>query len=179
MNALLLHTCCAPCITVPLEKLKSEFEVTSFYYNPNIYPKVEHDRRLDEIKKWTDKELIPLVTPNYDSSRWFEQILGLEAEPEGGKRCAVCFRMRLTKTACVAKEKGINYFATTLTISPHKNAQLINQIGSEIASQLGVKFLAANFKKQDGFKRSVELSKKYNFYRQDYCGCIFSLKQKS
>jgi len=174
MKTLLLHTCCAPCTTVPLERLKSEFVVTGFFYNPNIFPQAEYEKRLKEIKKWTDKENIPLLVHAYDSNRWFGLVKGLEKEPEGGKRCAVCFRIRLEETARAAKEKGFDSFTTTLTNSPHKNAQLINQLGEEIARETGVEFLAANFKKHDGFKQSVALSKEYDFYRQDYCGCLYS-----
>ena len=177
MKKLLLHTCCAPCITVPLERLQSEFEITGFFYNPNIHPEQEYERRLNEIKKWIQQIGIPLIVQSYDSSRWFELIKGCEDESEGGKRCEVCFKLRLEKTASFAKENGFDYFTSTLSISPHKNAQLINEIGKNLGKQFGVEFLEANFKKKDGFKQSVELSKKFVFYRQDYCGCIYSRRK--
>ncbi|MBC8180796.1 epoxyqueuosine reductase QueH [candidate division KSB1 bacterium] len=174
MNKLLLHTCCAPCITVPLERLQSEFEITGFFYNPNIHPEQEYKKRLHEIKRWTQQTGIPLIVQNYETSRWFELVKGLEDEPEGGKRCDVCFRMRLEQTAALAKQKGFDCFTTTLSISPHKNATAINLVGNEVGKKFGVQFFEANFKKKDGFKQSVELSKNYGFYRQDYCGCIYS-----
>ncbi len=174
MKKLLLHTCCAPCITVPLERLQSEFDITGFFYNPNIHPEKEYEKRLTEIKNWIQQAGIPLIVFDYESSRWFELVKGLENELEGGKRCEVCFRMRLEKTAALANKKGFDCFTTTLSISPHKNAQLINQTGKMIAKQFDVEFFEANFKKKDGFKQSVELSKNYDFYRQDYCGCVYS-----
>lgn len=174
MKKLLLHTCCAPCVTVPLERQQSEFEITAFFYNPNIHPEEEYSKRLNEITAWTQKTGIPIIVQKDDTERWFELIKGLENEPERGKRCTLCYRMRLEKTAIVAKEKGFDCFTTTLSISPHKNAAVINLIGNEVAAQFAVQFIEANFKKKNGFKQSVELSKKYNFYRQDYCGCIYS-----
>jgi predicted adenine nucleotide alpha hydrolase (AANH) superfamily ATPase len=174
MKKLLLHTCCAPCITVPLERLQSEFEVTGFFYNPNIHPEQEYEKRLDEITTWTQQAGIPLIVYNYDISHWFELVKGLEDEPEGGKRCIVCFRLRLEQTAEFAQKKRFDYFTTTLSISPHKNTAIINLLGNEIGERFGVRFFEANFKKKDGFKQSVALSKNYGFYRQDYCGCIFS-----
>ncbi|MCD4664850.1 MAG: epoxyqueuosine reductase QueH [Bacteroidales bacterium] len=174
MTKLLLHTCCAPCVTVPIERLKSEYNITSFFYNPNIHPEAEYRQRLLELKKLLNTLKTKSIIHNYDSDRWFEFVKGLENEPEGGKRCAVCFRMRLEQTALFAKQEGFDVFTTVLSISPHKNATLLNQIGNELAKQHQVQFLEANFKKQNGFKRSIELSKKYNLYRQNYCGCIYS-----
>lgn len=176
MKKLLLHTCCAPCITVPIERLKSDFEITGFFYNPNIHPKKEYTKRLDEITKWTQQIGIPLIVSKYESGRWLDLVKGLEDEPEGGKRCEVCFRTRLEQTAEYAQKKGFDYFTTTLSISPHKNATMINLIGKEIGEKFGVQFFKANFKKKDGFKQSIDLSKKYEFYRQHYCGCIYSLR---
>jgi len=174
MKKLLLHTCCAPCITIPLERLKAEFEIAGFFYNPNIHPEQEYEKRLNEITKWTQQTGIPLIVHKYETNRWFELVKGLEVEPEGGKRCEVCFRIRLEQTAELAKQKGFDYFTTTLSISPHKNATVINLIGNEIGTKVGIRFFEANFKKKDGFKQSVELSKIHDFYRQDYCGCIYS-----
>ena len=174
MKKLLLHACCAPCMTVPIERLQSEYDITGFFYNPNIHPEEEYKKRLNEITNWTQQKNIPLIVHEYDVDRWHELVKGLEKEPERGKRCTVCFRMRLQQTAILAKQKGFDWFTTTLSISPHKNANIINQIGKKLRDQIGVQFLEANFKKKNGFKRSIELSKKYNFYRQNYCGCIYS-----
>ena len=179
MQKLFLHTCCAPCVTVPIERLESEYEITCFFYNPNIHPKDEYKQRLTELKRIVKKLNIELVEHQYDAERWFDLVKGLEDEPEGGKRCAVCFKIRMQEAAKLAKEKGYDFFTTTLTISPHKNAKLINQIGLELSERYGIQFLEANFKKKDGYKRSIELSKNYNLYRQDYCGCIFSRRSNN
>lgn len=176
---LLLHTCCAPCGTVPIERLCPEYEVTCFFYNPNIHPEEEYLQRLDEFQNLAKKLNIKIIVPEeYNSDQWLDLVKGLENEPEGGKRCAICFRMRLQATAKVTKQTGFDLFTTTLTISPHKNATLINQIGLELIEQHQIKFLVANFKKKDGYKRSIELSKIYNMYRQNYCGCIYSRKKE-
>jgi len=175
---LILHTCCAPCVTVPIERLESDYEITCFFYNPNIHPEHEYKQRLSELKKVSKELNIEIFEQQYNSDRWFDLVNGLEDEPEGGKRCAVCFKMRMQEAAKFAKEKGYDLFTTTLTISPHKNAKLINQIGLELGEQCGIQFLESDFKKKDGYKRSVELSKYYNLYRQDYCGCVFSRRGK-
>jgi predicted adenine nucleotide alpha hydrolase (AANH) superfamily ATPase len=171
---LLLHTCCAPCVTVPMERLQPGYEVSCFFYNPNIHLKYEYLKRLNEVIRLTKDLGLKIIIPEYDVDPWFEIVNGLEDEPEGGKRCAVCFEMRLRETVRYAKEHKFDSFTTTLTISPHKNAALINKIGAEIGEQNQVPFLEANFKKKDGYLRSIELSKKYDLYRQKYCGCIFS-----
>jgi predicted adenine nucleotide alpha hydrolase (AANH) superfamily ATPase len=171
---LLLHTCCAPCVTVPVERLKSDYEISCFFYNPNIHPKEEYLKRLEEIQNLAKQLNVEIIIHQYDSDRWFELANGLEDEPEGGERCAVCFRMRLQEAAKYAKKQGFDVFTATLTISPNKNAILINQIGEELGKQYQIKFLAANFKKKDGYKLSIKLSHKYDLYRQNYCGCIFS-----
>jgi len=176
---LLLHTCCAPCVTVPIERLESEYEITCFFYNPNIHPTAEYLQRLNELTNLAKEFNIEIMVQEYDSDRWFELVKGLEDEAEGGKRCSVCFKMRLEQAAKFAKENGFDYFTTTLTISPHKNAKLINRIGSELNEQQRIQFLKADFKKRDGYKRSVELSKIYNLYRQNYCGCVFSRKENN
>ena len=136
-------------MTVPIERLKSEYDITGFFYNPNIHPEEEYKKRLNEITNWTQLKNIPLIVGEYDVERWHELVKGLEKEPERGKRCTVCFRMRLQQTAILAKQKGFDYFTTTLSISPHKNAEIINQIGKELGDQIGVQFLEANFKKKD------------------------------
>lgn len=171
---LLLHTCCAPCVTVPIERLGSEYDITCFFYNPNIHPEDEFRRRMIALKKLASELKIELIAPEYHSEIWFEQIRGLENEPEQGRRCAICFEMRLQETARLAKAEGFDLFTTTLTISPHKNSSLINQIGVELSREFQIEFLEANFKKKDGYQRSLELSQHFNLYRQNYCGCIFS-----
>jgi len=176
---LLLHTCCAPCVTVPVERLQHDYELSCFFYNPNIHLKDEYLKRLNEVIRLTKELGLKIIIPDYDVAPWFELVKGLEDEPEGGKRCSVCFEMRLQETGRYAKEHNFDVFTTTLTISPHKNAVLINKIGTEIGEQYQIAFLEANFKKQDGYRRSIELSKKHNLYRQNYCGCIFSRGVKS
>lgn len=171
---LLLHSCCAPCVTVPIERLQPDFEVSCFFYNPNIQPKNEYLKRLNEIIRLTKQLTLNVIIPEYDVDRWFELVKGLEHEPERGKRCTICFEMRLRKTASYARQNNFDLFTTTLTISPHKNATLINEIGADMGEQYQIPFLAANFKKKDGYRRSIELSKQYHLYCQNYCGCIFS-----
>ena len=176
---LLLHTCCAPCSPHVVDLLSREFEVAAFFYNPNIYPLKEYELRLNEIKEFLQALSVELIVGEYAADQWFARVEGMEQEKEGGRRCQVCFRMRLEKTALVAKERGFDCFTTTLSVSPHKNAQIINQIGREIQGTGDVAFYEADFKKRDGFKKSCELSKKLGFYRQNYCGCIYSKEQKS
>lgn len=180
---ILLHSCCAPCSTAVIERLKDEYEIAILYYNPNIYPEEEYVKRKNEeiryIKKLneTDKSIsISMIDCDYESEKFYESVKGFENEREGGARCAICFKLRLFETAKRASEFGFDLFGTTLTVSPHKNAELINSIGLGIEKELGVKFLVSNFKKQNGYKRSVELAKENNIYRQNYCGCEFALK---
>lgn len=173
---LLLHTCCAPCVTVPIERLGPEYEITCFFYNPNIHPEDEFRRRLSALRNLANELKINLIVPEYRTDVWFELTRGLENEPERGIRCAICFEMRLQETARLAKEENFDLFTTTLTISPHKNSTLINQIGVELSQEFQIEFLEANFKKKDGYQRSLELSQHFNLYRQNYCGCIFSRK---
>jgi hypothetical protein len=173
---LLLHTCCAPCVTVPIERLQSEYEITCFFYNPNIQPREEYNKRLAELRNFTDQFKIPLIIAEYDVDRWMALVQGFENEPEKGKRCKICFAMRLEKAAAFASENGFYCFTTTLTLSPHKDSNLINQIGMAQRQYASTQFLLENFKKKDGYKRSLELSKDYNLYRQNYCGCSFSRK---
>lgn len=178
---LLLHSCCAPCSTAVIEKLSNDFDITIFYYNPNIYPEAEYEKRKSEQKRYIEiyneknSNKIKFLDCDYDSEKFYEVAKGLEGEPEGGARCAKCFWLRLNETARAAKKNGYDIFGTTLTVSPHKNAELINRIGNEISKQWGIKFLEANFKKGDGYKRSIEISKENNLYRQNYCGCKFAL----
>ncbi|MBQ1902398.1 MAG: epoxyqueuosine reductase QueH [Lachnospiraceae bacterium] len=179
---LLLHSCCAPCSSYVLEYLSKYFSITDFYYNPNISPEKEYKRRTDEMKRFIDEfpveHKVTFLEGKYDPEQFFSNVKGLEQEPEGGERCKVCFRMRLEEAARMAKELGLDYFATTLTISPMKNATLLNQIGKEVAEIYGVNYLPSDFKKKNGFKRSTELSKEYDLYRQDYCGCVFSKAER-
>lgn len=168
----LLHVCCAVCASSCVERLRQQgHEVSGYFYNPNIQPQEEYLKRLQEVRRLAEGEGFPLIVDDYDVDEWFLRIKGLEAEAEGGKRCARCFRLRLEKTARAAKEKGFTAFTSTLTISPHKNAQMINEIGRDIGNGL---FLVRDFKKQDGFKRAQELARHYNLYHQNYCGCVYS-----
>lgn len=178
---LLLHSCCAPCSTAVIERLYGEFDITILYYNPNIYPEEEYIKRKNEEIKYL-KHLnengckVSMLDCDYESEKFYEIAKGYENEREGGARCALCFKLRLAKTAALAKENGFDLFGTTLTVSPHKNAELINSIGLALEKEIGVKFLVSNFKKQNGYKRSVELSKENNLYCQNYCGCEFALR---
>lgn len=180
---ILLHSCCAPCSTAVIERLKNNYDITILYYNPNIYPEEEYIKRKNEEIKYInilhEKEptiKIDLLDCDYDSESYYKAVKGYEREREGGARCAICFKLRLTKTAEMAKQNGYDLFGTTLTVSPHKNSELINSIGLSIEKQIGISFLVSNFKKQDGYKRSVELSKENEIYRQNYCGCKFALE---
>lgn len=177
---LLLHACCAPCSSYCLEYLSNYFEITVFYFNPNISLKEEYEYRLNEEKRLISlmefKNPVNIVYGEYNPNDFYTAVRGLEKEPEGGKRCEKCFRLRLEASAKEAEKLGCDYFATTLTISPLKNAQLINTIGEEKGQKYGVKWLYSDFKKKEGYKRSIILSKKYELYRQNYCGCIFSKK---
>jgi predicted adenine nucleotide alpha hydrolase (AANH) superfamily ATPase len=154
--------------------LQHEFDVTAFFYNPNIHPEEEYEQRLLEMKILMDKWRIPMIQDQYDSDRWFDSVRGLEEEPEGGKRCAICYEFRLLKTVQIADIKGFDLFATTLSISPHKKADVINAIGKKLEKGYGVAFYDADFKKKDGFKISCQISRDEGLYRQHYCGCIFS-----
>ncbi len=178
-SSILLHSCCAPCSSSVVEQLKPYFRITIFYYNPNIHPKKEYIIRKEE-NQWFAREIMKIrfIEGEYDPRAWFEAVRGLEKEPEGGRRCPVCYRFRLEKTAQVAKELGFDYFTTTLSVSPHKNVQWINEIGLQLEEQYGVRFLVADFKKGGGYQRSLELSRQYDLYRQHYCGCVFSLRDR-
>lgn len=175
---LLIHSCCAPCSSYVLEYLSNYFEITVLYYNPNIFPQEEYEYRISEqdrlINSMEFKHPVKLISTEYTPSDFYEAVKGLEKEPEGGLRCTECFKVRLKRTAQLAKDKGFDYFTTTLSISPMKNAELLNKLGSEIAEEMGLKYLLSDFKKRGGYQRSVELSKEYKLYRQNYCGCVFS-----
>lgn len=175
---LLLHSCCGPCSTACIEKLIKYFDVTIFYYNPNIYPHEEFDKRLvNQEKVLKHFKGVKIVVPDYDEQIFLQNVKGLELQAEGGLRCEECFKLRLKQTAIYAKLNGYDYFGTTLTVSSHKDEQKINQIGLKIANETNVNFLFADFKKRDGYKRSVDLSHEYGLYRQNYCGCRFSIKK--
>lgn len=180
---LFLHSCCAPCSSYVLEYLCRFFEITVFYYNPNISSSQEYRKRADEEKRLIDVYnaegkgyTIKIVEGDYSPALFFETAKGLEDCPEGGERCFKCFELRLRETASRAAQGGYDCFATTLTISPLKNAQKINEIGEGLSAEYGVPWLPSDFKKKDGFKRSIELSAEYGLYRQNYCGCVYSRK---
>lgn len=169
---ILLHICCAVCAGSAIERLRNEgWTVEGFFYNPNIHPEEEYKKRLEDMRSMLAKLDVLFIEGKYDKDNWFKQIEGLEKEQEGGKRCQICFQMRLKETFQEARRRNIKYFTTTLTISPHKNSQVINNIGQAIDKD---SFIAKDFKKKDGFKRAIQLSKKYNLYHQHYCGCVFS-----
>lgn len=178
---LLLHVCCAPCSSYCLEYLSEYFNIIVFYYNPNISYKEEYEYRLSEEKRLISemkfKNPVRIIESRYDPNEFFNIAKGLENEPEGGKRCLECFKLRLNESCKKAKEIGADYITTTLTISPLKNAQALNEIGSECAEKHGINWLFSDFKKREGYKRSITLSKEYSLYRQNYCGCIFSKQQ--
>lgn len=172
---LLLHSCCAPCSSACLERLKEHFQITILYYNPNIEQEEEYEKRKSEqIRFLKETGWADFLDCDYDKSAYEEIAKGYESEPERGARCYRCYALRLDKTAQVAKENAFDYFATTLTLSPHKNAEWLNQIGEEVAGRYGVNYLFSDFKKKGGYPRSIALSKEYNLYRQDFCGCKYS-----
>lgn len=176
---LLLHSCCAPCSSYVITYLYDYFDITILYYNPNIYPYEEYKKRKDEqIRLISNFKGVKIIDCDYDNDIYNEVIKGLENEPERGSRCTKCFYLRLDKTGEIAKKNNFEYFGTTLTVSPYKNARLLNEIGEDISKKYDIKWLYSDFKKNDGYKKSIELSKKYDLYRQDYCGCIYSRRDK-
>ncbi|MDO4963567.1 MAG: epoxyqueuosine reductase QueH [bacterium] len=179
---LLLHACCGPCSSYVLEYLSNYFEITILYYNPNIYPEVEYLRRLNELKmflkKFKTKNKVTLIECNYNTKEYDNAVNGLESLGERSKRCYNCYNFRMDASAKYASENNFDYFTTTLSISPYKNSSWINEIGEKLESKYNVKFLYSDFKKKNGYKRSLELSREYNLYRQDYCGCIYSKKER-
>ena len=179
---LLLHSCCAPCSSYVLEYLSQYFSITLFYYNPNIYPPTEYEHRVEEQQRLIHS--LPAVHPisfcpgPYDSDRFYELTRGMENVPEGGERCFACYKLRMEAAAKYAAGHHFDFFTTTLSISPLKNAQKLNEIGEALAEEYGVPHLPSDFKKQEGYKRSIQLSADYNLYRQDFCGCVFSKKER-
>lgn len=175
---LLLHSCCAPCSSYVLETLSNYFKITVLYYNPNIDSTDEFNKRANEqirlINSAKYKNIVKYIICDHNTNEFYDSVVNLENEPEGGKRCFICYRLRLEKTAQIAKENKFDYFTTTLSISPYKNSLKLNEIGEDLEKQYNVKYLYADFKKKNGYKRSIELSKKYSLYRQNFCGCIFS-----
>ncbi len=180
--SLLLHACCAPCSSYVLEYLARYFSITLFYYNPNISPEEEYRKRLAEVRRLLAelpvKYPVSLLEGKYDPQRFFAMAKGLESEPEGGARCALCYGLRLREAAEAAKAGGFEWFTTTLSVSPYKNAEKLNAIGAELEKEYGVRYLPSDFKKRGGYQRSIELSRVYGLYRQNYCGCVFSLRQR-
>lgn len=178
---LLLHACCAPCSSAVLERLGNYFHITVFFYNPNITEEVEYNKRLDEIKKFIKKFKIKypinIIEGNYEPKKFFDIAKDLENEKERGKRCYKCYNLRLEETAKIASNLNFDYFTTTLSLSPHKNSTWINEIGENLDKLYQANYLYSDFKKKNGYKRSIELSKEYNLYRQDYCGCIYSKRK--
>lgn len=176
--SLLLHVCCAPCSSHVLELLSNEYNITVYFYNPNITKAPEYEKRIAELKRFVAEapfaRNVTIVEEEYDPNTFFEMAKGLEKEPERGARCYKCYELRLRKTAQYAKSHGFDYFTTTLSISPHKNAAWLNSIGEQLGEEYSVTHLYSDFKKKNGYARSIQLSKEYNLYRQDYCGCIFS-----
>jgi predicted adenine nucleotide alpha hydrolase (AANH) superfamily ATPase len=171
---MLLHVCCGTCSLHPYLFLKENFEVTFFFYNPNIHPQNEYFKRLEGVRTVSKTFSVPLIIGEYEIKEWFQLTEDLKDEPEGGNRCPLCFRMRLERTAEEAKSLGFDFFGTTLTVSPHKNQKVINFIGAELQTLKEINFFQADFKKKDGFKKTVQLSKSLNLYRQNYCGCAYS-----
>lgn len=179
---LLLHSCCAPCSSHVISYLTNFFDITILYYNPNISPKEEYDKRKKEqirlIKEIDKTNKIDIIDCDYDNDIYEKSIKGYEKCPERGDRCTICFNLRLDKTAKVASENNYDYFCSTLTVSPYKNSKLINEIGKKMGDKYNIKWLYSDFKKENGYKHSIELSKKYGLYRQDYCGCKYSVREK-
>jgi len=183
-ESLLLHSCCAPCSSYVLEYLREYFKIEVFFYNPNITMEEEYRKRAVQQKDFIEafsreRDEIIVQEGTYNPKKFLQIAKGLEAEPEGKQRCMKCYELRLRETAKIAKEQNFSYFTTTLTISPMKNAAKLNEIGIKLAQEFGVKFLSSDFKKNNGYKRSIELSKEYDLYRQDYCGCVYSKQQRS
>ena len=177
---LLLHACCGPCSSYVIEYLSNYFDITIYYYNPNIYPELEYTRRLKELKKFISKfnSSVTVIEEKYDPNEFYKNIKGLEKLGEKSERCYECYKLRLNNSAKYAKNNNFDYFTTTLSISPYKNAEWINKIGIELQKKYDVKYLVADFKKKNGYKRSLELSKEYKLYRQEYCGCVYSMQER-
>lgn len=172
-NKLFLHSCCGPCSSSVIERLKPYFDITVLYYNPNIEPETEYLKRKTEQIRLLETLNIKYYEIDYLNEEFKSKIAGCEADPENGFRCHLCYELRLEKTAKLAKEENFDYFGTTLTVSPHKNSNVINELGIKLENKYKIKYLLSDFKKEEGYKRSIELAKKYNLYRQDYCGCLY------
>ena len=180
-NKLLLHACCAPCSSAVLERISKYFDITILYYNPNITEPEEYEKRLNEIENFVKKlnlKNIKVLRGRYNPKEFFDISVGLEKEKERGKRCYKCYELRLKETAKVAEELNFDYFTTPLSISPYKNSKWLNEIGENLNKEFKPTYLYADFKKKNGYKRSIELSQEYGLYRQDYCGCIYSKKER-
>lgn len=173
-KTLLLHSCCGPCSSSVIERLKEYFDITVLYYNPNIEPKEEYEKRKSEQIRLLNELNIKYMDIEYLNEEYHEKIKGYEDYPENGPRCSLCYELRMERTAELAKENNYDYFCTTLTVSPHKPSKIINEIGVKLQEKYHIKYLLSDFKKEDGYKRSIELSKEYDLYRQDYCGCSYS-----
>ncbi len=173
---LLLHSCCGPCSTIVISILKENYDVDVFFYNPNIYPFDEYEKRYNEEVKVCKNLEVNLIKAEYDDEDYYKFVSGHEGDKEGGDRCRMCFEYRLNKSAIYAKEHGYDVFATTLSVSPHKNTLIINEVGNSISQIYDIEFLADNFKKKDGYKKSIILSNQMGLYRQNYCGCKYSLR---
>lgn len=177
-NKLLLHVCCAPCSSHVLEMLAETYDITVFFYNPNITEREEYKKRIAELRRFVQEapfaKNVDIVEGDYEPERFFEMAKGLESEPERGARCYKCYALRMKKAALYTKAHGFDLFTTTLSISPHKNAAWLNEIGEALSREIGVEYLYSDFKKKNGYARSIELSREYNLYRQDYCGCVYS-----
>ena len=173
---LLLHICCVGCGVYASQLLKQDYDVMLFFYNPNIWPEEEYEKRLAEAEKIAEQFNLKLIKGEYEHGKWLNAVRGHEADPERGERCLICYKFRLDAAAAMAKKLNCEYFTTTLTTSPHKNASAINQIGEQAASQSDIKFLTQDFKKHDGFKKSSALLRQLNLYRQNYCGCEYSFR---
>ncbi len=180
--SVLLHSCCAPCSSHVIDTLTPHFDITILYYNPNIEPFEEYDKRKKEeirfIKEYPNINKLTILDCDHENDLFHETVKGLEKEREGGPRCFKCYFLRLEKTAILAKENNFDYFATTLTVSPLKNSQKLNEIGEFLSNKHNIPYLFSDFKKKEGYKHSIELSKEYDLYRQDYCGCIYSKEQR-
>lgn len=178
MKKMLLHVCCAPCSSHVLETLNGEYEITAYFYNPNITEKDEYEKRIEELTRFVSEapftKAVRVLEGEYEPELFFEMSKGLEAEPERGKRCYLCYELRMRKAALYAAEHGYDIFTTTLSISPHKNAAWLNEIGQRLSDEYGIAYLYSDFKKKNGYARSIELSTEYKLYRQNYCGCIYS-----
>jgi len=179
---LLLQSCCAPCSSHVLGELTRVFDVTLLYYNPNIYPPQEYRRRCDEqqrlLGEMPEAAGVSFIEGSYDPAEFYAAVSGLEELPEGSLRCRACYELRLRRTARLAKEMGFEFFTTTLSVSPHKNSEWINELGQALSAECGAEFLTSDFKKAEGYKHSLELSRQYGLYRQDYCGCVFSMRER-